>query len=41
MTQCLKLRYGPDIRFYYDLKTDKTVETIEELGKYIKEIAMD
>lgn len=29
MTTFLKLRYGPDIRFFYDLKTDKTNEAIQ------------
>lgn len=41
MTQFLRLRYGPDIRFHYDRKTRETEEAIEELGKYVKEIAME
>lgn len=40
MTQLLRLRYGPEIRFYYDTKTQKTLDAIQELGKYTKEIAM-
>ncbi len=40
MTQLLRLRYGPEIRFHFDIKTKKTREAIEELGKFTKEIAM-
>lgn len=40
MTQLLRLRYGPEIRFTYDRKTKETVEAIDELKKHIKEIAM-
>ncbi len=28
MAQFLKLRYGPEIRFIFDIKTEKTVEAI-------------
>lgn len=41
MTQFLKLRYGPQIRFHYDRKTKQTADAVEELGKYVKEIAME
>lgn len=40
MTQLLRLRYGPEIRFVYDRKTKETEEAIDELQKHIKEIAM-
>lgn len=40
MTQFLKLRYGPDVRFFFDLRTKLTREAVDELKQYTKEIAM-
>lgn len=40
MTQFLRLRYGPEIRFHFDKKTEETVEAVNELKQFTKEIAM-